>query len=293
MLNRCLDDAIAGAVTMYQRESQQSRLDRRGAAWQRADRFPRPRIAEPRQHRDRRVRGAQDGKRRRRGKHRGGARSKPHRDCDDLIAGSIDEVRLTKCREEQETDPRCPRSSRRSGLPLHWRPHARGIKLIVPPVQEGLAIEADQAILAAVIGNLLQNAFKFTRPCSTVTLRVVGAQRRPRAHRGPGRMRGPSGRGRREGPVSARSSSEAPTEPAWASASRFCRWGRRSQRRPALHPQSTLARDVSLPWTCRGARCQRSRSRTDETITRLILLVMAVMVVVTVVRILLGGSRKP
>jgi len=32
-----------------------------------------------------------------------------------------------------------------------------------------LAIEADQQILAAVIGNLLQNAFKFTRPNSTVT----------------------------------------------------------------------------------------------------------------------------
>ena len=33
-------------------------------------------------------------------------------------------------------------------------------------------IEADRGVLAAVIGNLLQNAFKFTSPRTTVTLRV-------------------------------------------------------------------------------------------------------------------------
>ena len=41
MLNRCLDDAIAGAVTMYTRESQQARLDEATRAWQRASEFPR------------------------------------------------------------------------------------------------------------------------------------------------------------------------------------------------------------------------------------------------------------
>ena len=35
-----------------------------------------------------------------------------------------------------------------------------------------MAIEADQQSLAAVVGNLLQNAFKFTRAHSTVTLSV-------------------------------------------------------------------------------------------------------------------------
>ena len=40
------------------------------------------------------------------------------------------------------------------------------------PVEAGLAIEADRQVLAAVVGNLLQNAFKFTRPDTTVTLRV-------------------------------------------------------------------------------------------------------------------------
>lgn len=49
---------------------------------------------------------------------------------------------------------------------------ARGITLTVLPVEAGVTIEADRQILAAVVGNLLQNAFKFTRPRSTVTLRV-------------------------------------------------------------------------------------------------------------------------
>jgi signal transduction histidine kinase len=48
------------------------------------------------------------------------------------------------------------------------------VRLTVEPVEDGLHIEADRQILAAVVGNLLQNAFKFTRPHTTVTLRVVG-----------------------------------------------------------------------------------------------------------------------
>jgi signal transduction histidine kinase len=49
---------------------------------------------------------------------------------------------------------------------------ARGITLKVVAVQEGIAIEGDRQVLGAVVGNLLQNAFKFTRPHSTVTLSV-------------------------------------------------------------------------------------------------------------------------
>jgi hypothetical protein len=56
--------------------------------------------------------------------------------------------------------------------------NARGIGLTVVPVEDGLAIEADRQILAAVVGNLLQNAFKFTRPRTTVALRVGGSAER-------------------------------------------------------------------------------------------------------------------
>ena len=42
----------------------------------------------------------------------------------------------------------------------------------VAPVEDRVAIEADRQVLASVLGNLLQNAFKFTRPHTIVTLRA-------------------------------------------------------------------------------------------------------------------------
>jgi hypothetical protein len=57
---------------------------------------------------------------------------------------------------------------------------ARGAdnRFVVVPVEDGLVIEADRQILAAAVSNLLQNAFKFTRPGTTVTLRVVASAER-------------------------------------------------------------------------------------------------------------------
>ena len=46
------------------------------------------------------------------------------------------------------------------------------------PVEDGVAIEADRQVLAAVVMNVLQNAFKFTRPRTTVTLRVGASAER-------------------------------------------------------------------------------------------------------------------
>src|SRR6185503_7755163 len=51
-------------------------------------------------------------------------------------------------------------------------------RLTVAPVEDGVAIQADREILAAVVVNLLQNAFKFTRPGTTVTLRVGASAER-------------------------------------------------------------------------------------------------------------------
>jgi signal transduction histidine kinase len=49
---------------------------------------------------------------------------------------------------------------------------ARGIALRVLPIEDGLIVEADRQVLTAVVINLLQNAFKFTRPGTTVVLRA-------------------------------------------------------------------------------------------------------------------------
>jgi signal transduction histidine kinase len=54
--------------------------------------------------------------------------------------------------------------------------NARAIGLTVMPVEDGVAIEADRQVLAVVVRNLLQNAFNFTRPDTTVTLRVGASQ---------------------------------------------------------------------------------------------------------------------
>lgn len=56
--------------------------------------------------------------------------------------------------------------------------NAKDITLTVPRVEPGLVIHADRQVLGAVVGNLLQNAFKFTRPRTTVTLRVEGSAER-------------------------------------------------------------------------------------------------------------------
>lgn len=51
--------------------------------------------------------------------------------------------------------------------------NVKGITLTVMPIDGALAIDADRQVLAAVLTNVLQNAFKFTRPRTSVTLRVV------------------------------------------------------------------------------------------------------------------------
>ncbi len=176
-LNRCLDDAIAGAVTEYGRERNQSTLDGEtargserlgflahelrnllntailafevlktgnvGVAGSTGDRAPSQPHGITRAHRSLARRGPS---------HAG--------------------------RPESGAIPRCPDSSKNSRRPQRLEANARGIRLTVMPVEDGVAIEADRQILAAVVGNLLQNAFKFTRPRTTVTLRVGASAER-------------------------------------------------------------------------------------------------------------------
>jgi signal transduction histidine kinase len=89
----------------------------------------------------------------------------------DLISRSLDEVRLTNA-ERNRKPILVAEFIEELGTSGLLEAAARGLTLVVSPVQEDLAIEADRHVLAAVVGNLVQNAFKFTRSHSTVTLRV-------------------------------------------------------------------------------------------------------------------------
>lgn len=51
----------------------------------------------------------------------------------------------------------------------------RNLDLAVAPVDKDLTIEGDRQILGAAVGNLLQNAVKFTRPHGRVSLEVCAA----------------------------------------------------------------------------------------------------------------------
>jgi signal transduction histidine kinase len=56
--------------------------------------------------------------------------------------------------------------------------NARNGRLAVICDDEDARVEADRQILASVVANLLQNAFKFTKPGTTVTLRVGASAER-------------------------------------------------------------------------------------------------------------------
>ncbi len=49
---------------------------------------------------------------------------------------------------------------------------SQGLELIVTPVDQGLAVEADRQILAGALANLLHNALKFSRPHGRIVLRA-------------------------------------------------------------------------------------------------------------------------
>jgi signal transduction histidine kinase len=176
MLNCCLDDAIAGAVTEYGRERNQSILDeeiergseRLGFLAHELRNLVNTAIMafEVLKSGGVGVAGST-----------GSVLNRSLLGMRALVGRSLAEVRLTRGVQNRERflvsdfiEEIAPQAKMEAT--------ARGIKLIVMPVDSGVTIEGDRQVLASVMANLLQNAFKFTRPRTTVTLRVgVGVQR--------------------------------------------------------------------------------------------------------------------
>jgi signal transduction histidine kinase len=169
-LNRCLDDAIAGAVTEYGRERNQSTLDGETARGSERLGFF---AHELRNLTNTAILAFEV-------LHKGNVGvagstatvlQRSLLGTRDLIGRALAEVRLTEGIQNREQflvsrliDEIAPDATLSAD--------AQHLTLSVLPVEDGLAIEADPQVLRAVVMNLLQNAFKFTRRGTTVTLRV-------------------------------------------------------------------------------------------------------------------------
>ena len=176
LLNKCLDDAIAGAVTQYGYERAQSSMDDGTARGTEQLGFLAHELRnlvntailsfEVLKTGNVGVAGTT-----------GGVLNRSLLALRTLISRSLAEVRLTHGVQNREqflvsefVNELAPSA--------RIEAQARGVTLNLAWNSDRAAIEGDRQVLAAVVGNILQNAFKFTRPQTVVTLRVLaGADR--------------------------------------------------------------------------------------------------------------------
>lgn len=176
MLNSCLDDAIAGAVTEYGRERNQSTLDgeidrgteRLGFLAHELRNLVNTAIMAFEVLKSGNVGVA------------GSTANVLNRSLlglRALVGRSMAEVRLTRGVQNRERflvaqfiDELAPQA--------RMEAESRGVTLVVLPVDDRVTIEGDRQVLGAIVANLLQNAFKFTRHGTTVTLRVGAGDQR-------------------------------------------------------------------------------------------------------------------
>lgn len=171
-LNKCLDDAIASAVTEYGRERNQSTLDGEAARETEQRGF----LA----HELRNLvntailafevlRTGNVGV----GGSTGGVLNRSLLALRALVGRSLEEVRSTQGVQHIERFLVCEFMNELVPS-ARIEAQARGVTLAVMPIDKQAMIDADRRVLAAVVNNLLQNAFKFTRTGTTVML-CVGA----------------------------------------------------------------------------------------------------------------------
>ena len=171
-LNRCLDDAIAGAVTTFQRESQEfSDVRTRNRNNERVgflvhelrNLINTATVAfEVLQTGSVGITG-----------NTGAVLKRSLDGLRELVTHALDDVRVAqsiRARNRILVSDLMEQVSDSATLAAR----AAGVTLTVLPVEQGMAVDGDRQILVAVVGNLVQNAFKFTRPATTVTLRVGG-----------------------------------------------------------------------------------------------------------------------
>lgn len=87
-----------------------------------------------------------------------------------IIDRALAEVRLESGLAQQKERMRLWAFMEEVEVLASFEANRKGLALSVTCVDEGAEVEIDRHILASAIGNLLQNAFKFTDPGGTITL---------------------------------------------------------------------------------------------------------------------------
>jgi signal transduction histidine kinase len=164
MLNRCLDDAIAGAVTEYGRARPQSRIDRPGASARGSFAHELPNLMNTAMMAFEVLKTGNVGG----GGSTGAVLQRSLMASHTLISRLLAEVRLTQGMQNREqllASDSSKKSQRLRQTDCGARRRRRGDR-------------GRRQVLDAVIANLLQNDFKFTRPQTTVVLRVGASTER-------------------------------------------------------------------------------------------------------------------
>ena len=169
-LNRCLDEAIAGAVTEYGRHRDQSVANVANARSNERLGFFAHELRNQLNTAMLAFEVLQTGN----VGIKGSTGSVLHRSLVGLralVTHSLAEVRLTQGIQQSESILVADLIGE-TGSAAALDAQSRGLTLSVLPGEEGVTVAADRQTLAAVLANLLQNACKFTQPNSSVILRA-------------------------------------------------------------------------------------------------------------------------
>ena len=93
----------------------------------------------------------------------------------DLVDRALVEVRLTAGSPQRRERVALSKFIEEVSIAAAMEAQAQRVELAVVPTENGLAVDADPQILAGALANLLQNAFKFTRPQGRVILKAYSA----------------------------------------------------------------------------------------------------------------------
>jgi signal transduction histidine kinase len=178
-LNRCLDEAIAAAVTTHEGGSQRRASIEQHQATERSNERVGFLVHELRNLVSTAIVAFEVLKRGKVGVggSTGAVLQRSLLGLRDLIAHSLDEVRMTKGTTNRHRIV-VAQFIEDVAASARLAANARGITLTVAPVDAAIAVDADGQVLTAVLGNMLQNAIKFTHLDTEVTLRVNATEDR-------------------------------------------------------------------------------------------------------------------